>query len=82
MILPAHYLRTLAATEAMSLYGGLAVFSGFVLWDTQKVLQHARLAESGMLRPDPLRESIGLELDFINIFVRLVTILGNQQRKK
>ncbi len=65
MILPARYLRTLAVAESLSMYGGLAVFSGFVLWDTQKVLQRAKMAEAGMIRRDPLRESIGLELDFI-----------------
>ncbi|KDN44762.1 hypothetical protein K437DRAFT_224731 [Tilletiaria anomala UBC 951] len=82
LILPAHYLRTLAVSEALSLYGGLAVFGGFILFDCQKVLQHARLAEQGVVRPDPLRESIGLELDFINIFVRMVQILGMQQSRR
>lgn len=58
------------------------MFSGFVLWDTQKVLHHAKLAQQGAVRPDPLRESIGLELDFINIFVRIVQILALQQNRK
>lgn len=85
MILPATAFRTLVATEAISLYGGLAVFSGFVLWDTQKILHHAKMAQAGAVRADPLRESIGLELDVINIFVRMVQILAMQQggnRKK
>ncbi|CAO1635002.1 unnamed protein product [Jaminaea pallidilutea] len=85
MVLPATAFRTLVATEAISLYGGLAVFSGFVLWDTQKILHHAQLARAGAIRSDPLRESIGLELDCINIFVRMVQILamqgGNNRRK-
>ena len=76
-------VRTLAATEALSLYGGLAVFGGFVLWDTQKVLQHARLVQAGLMRADPMAESIGLELDFINIFTRLVQILAmNDSRRR
>jgi growth hormone-inducible transmembrane protein len=77
-------VRSLALTEALSLYGGLAVFGGFVLYDTQKILHHARLAEQGLLKADPLKEAIGLELDMINIFVRLVQILamqGNNRRK-
>ena len=79
-------MRGLAISEAISLYGGLAVFSGFVLFEyvcpilsslflshlmalysTQKILQHARLAEEGRMPRDPLKESIGLELDMINI---------------
>ncbi|TDL28349.1 hypothetical protein BD410DRAFT_893382 [Rickenella mellea] len=72
-------MRSLALVEAVSLYGGLAVFGGFVLYDTQKILHHARLAATGAVPRDPMRESIALELDFINIFIRLVQILGMRQ---
>jgi FtsH-binding integral membrane protein len=34
------------------------------------------------MRADPLRESISLELDVINIFVRMVQILAMQQNRK
>ena len=54
-------------SENIWLYGGLAVFGGFTLYDVQKVLQHARMAERGMLRRDAVNESVSLELDFINI---------------
>ncbi|KAK0564451.1 hypothetical protein OC844_001711 [Tilletia horrida] len=74
LILPATAIRTLAATEAISLYGGLAVFSGFLLYDTSKILHHAKMAQRGLIRPDPLRESIGLELDVINIFVSVTLV--------
>lgn len=57
----------------------LAVFGGFTLYDIQKILHHARLAERGMIKRDPVNESISLELDAINIFVRMVQILAMQQ---
>lgn len=82
MILPATAFRALAVTEALSLYGGLAVFGGFVLYDTGKILQHAQMVQAGAKREDPLAESIGLELDFINIFIRIVQILAMQQGRK
>jgi len=83
LVLPATAARTLMWSERIWLYGGLAVFGGFTLWDTQKILQHARLAERGLVRKDVVNESISLELDFINIFVRMVQILGmrNQSRR-
>ncbi|KAI4086203.1 MAG: hypothetical protein LQ348_002472 [Seirophora lacunosa] len=82
LVLPATAARTLMWTERIWLYGGLAVFGGFTLYDTQKVLHHARLAERGLARKDVVNESIALELDFLNIFIRMVQILGMQQRRK
>jgi len=83
LVLPATAIRTLAFTENIWLYGGLAVFGGFTLYDIQKVLMHARMAERGLMRKDPVNESISLELDFLNIFVRMVQILMmNQQRRR
>src|SRR5947208_13955003 len=76
LVLPATAVRTLAFSENIWLYGGLAVFGGFTLYDVQKLLHHARLAERGLVRRDAVNESISLELDFLNIFIRLVQILG------
>src|SRR5580700_5574509 len=83
LVLPATAIRTLAFTENIWLYGGLAVFGGFTLYDVQKVLMHARMAERGLMRKDAVNESISLELDFLNIFVRMVQILmmNNNRRK-
>lgn len=82
LVLPATAVRTLAFTENLWLYGGLAVFGGFTLWDVQKVLHHARLAQRGIIKEDPVNESISLELDFLNIFIRFVQILMMQQNRR
>ncbi|KHJ35639.1 putative bax inhibitor family protein [Erysiphe necator] len=82
MVLPATAVRTLAISENLWLYGGLAVFGGFTLYDVQKVLMHARMAQQGLLRRDAVNESISLELDFLNIFVRVVQILMMQQSRR
>lgn len=82
LVIPATAVRTLMWSENIWLYGGLAVFGGFTLYDVQKILHHARLAERGLMQRDAVNEAISLELDFINIFIRLVQILGMQQRKK
>ena len=50
--------------------------------DTQKILHRARLATAGLIPADPLRESIGLELDFINIFTRIVQILALRDQRR
>lgn len=82
MLLPRTAFRALAVTESLSLYGGLAVFGAFVLYDTQRILKHAQMIRAGLAREDPLAESISLELDFINIFVRMVQILGMQGNRR
>lgn len=82
LIIPATAVRTLAFTENLWLWGGLAVFGGFTLYDVQKVLHHARLAEQGIIKKDTVNESISLELDFLNIFIRMVQILMMQQSRR
>ncbi|KAI0444404.1 bax inhibitor family protein [Xylaria telfairii] len=82
LIIPATAVRTLALTENLWLYGGLAVFGGFTLYDVQKILYHARLAEQGIIKKDAINESISLELDFLNLFIRMVQILMLQQNRR
>ena len=82
LVLPATAIRTLAWSENIWLYGGLAVFGGLTLYDVQKVLYHARMAERGLVERDAVNESISLELDFLNIFIRMVQILGMQQKRR
>lgn len=82
LVIPATAVRTLALTESIWLYGGLAVFGGFTLYDVQKVLYHARLAQAGVIKKDAVNESISLELDFLNIFIRMVQLLMMQQNRR
>ncbi|KAI9684159.1 MAG: hypothetical protein M1829_003429 [Trizodia sp. TS-e1964] len=82
LVLPATAVRSLMWTENLWLYGGLAVFGGFTLYDVQKVLHHARLAEGGLMKRDAVNESIRLELDFLNIFIRMVQILGMRSNNR
>lgn len=37
------------------------------LYSTQKILQHGRLAAAGAIPRDPMKESVSLQLDFMNI---------------
>ncbi|OOF96014.1 hypothetical protein ASPCADRAFT_168919 [Aspergillus carbonarius ITEM 5010] len=82
LVLPATATRALMWSEKIWLYGGLAVFGGFTLYDVQKILHHARMAERGLVRKDVVNEAISLELDFINIFVRMVQILGMRSNNR
>ncbi|KAL6253403.1 hypothetical protein RBB50_001127 [Rhinocladiella similis] len=82
LVLPATAVRTLAWTENIWLYGGLAVFGGFTLYDVQKILHHARMSERGLVRKDVVNESVSLELDFLNIFIRMVQILSMQRSNR
>lgn len=66
LVLPATAARTLMWSERIWLYGGLGVFGGFVLYDVQKILHHARMAQRGLIPKDAVNESIHLELDFLN----------------
>lgn len=73
-----------AGMMSLSLYGGLLLFSGFLLYDTQRII---RKAETHPLYAttlyDPVNASISIYLDTLNIFLRIVMILsGGNGRKK
>lgn len=134
MLLPARFSTAHNLIEGFVIYGGLMLFCGFLLYDTQVLMKRAHsydmmrasvAMDANLLRssrlhpqqreeitqaldrfsladqqrakealvsgarsdkefppPDHINESIGIYLDLINIFVRLVVILGNQQKKK
>lgn len=60
------------------LYGGMAVFSGLLLVDTQRLLDHAEKKASF----DPINESLIIYLDTINIFQKMVLILMEMEKNK
>lgn len=69
----------------ISLYGGLILFSGMLLYDTQKTIKRAELHPTYSMAPyDPINNSLHIYMDIINIFIRVVQILGmsGSQRRK
>lgn len=74
-----------AGLYSISLYGGLLLFGGFLLYDTQRIVRSAETYPTYALdRPfDPVNHAISIYMDTINIFVRLVSILsGGGSRRK
>lgn len=71
-----------AGLYSISLYGGLLLFSGFLLYDTQKIITRAERTPPYVIY-DPVNASLHIYMDTINIFIRLVTILsGGGNRRK
>jgi len=60
---------------SIQLYLGLLVFCGFVMFDTQLIIEKAALGSR-----DYVAHSLELFLDFVNIFVRLVVILSKKAK--
>lgn len=73
-----------AGLYSISLYGGLLLFSGFLLYDTQKIVKRAENTPLvGGYPYDPINNSISIYMDTLNIFIRIVTILaGGGNRRK
>uniref|UniRef100_A0A182SHB7 Growth hormone-inducible transmembrane protein n=1 Tax=Anopheles maculatus TaxID=74869 RepID=A0A182SHB7_9DIPT len=74
-----------AGIASLSLYGGLLLFSGFLLYDTQKIVKRAEMYPLYAPRPfDPVNAAISIYMDTLNIFIRIVTILagGGGNRRK
>ncbi|XP_014256610.1 growth hormone-inducible transmembrane protein-like [Cimex lectularius] len=66
-----------ASLYSISLYGGLLVMSGLMLYDTQRIVHTAEtFRESPGRLYDPINMSIGIYLDTINIFIRIAAMLA------
>jgi len=61
---------------SVSLYLGLMIFCGYVLYDTQIIVERFRAGDH-----DFARHALELFVDFIAIFVRIVLILLNNEKK-
>jgi len=69
---------------SISLYGGLALFGLFLLYDTQKVIYRAKMHPVNAVRRfDPINSSMGIYMDTINIFIRIAMMMaGGGNRRK
>jgi len=66
-----------AGVYSIALYGGLILFGGFILYDTQKIIYKAERNQGfGMQRYDPINASMGIYTDTVNIFIRIAQILA------
>jgi FtsH-binding integral membrane protein len=63
---------------SLSIYGGLVLFSMFLLYDTQRIVQRSETA----MHFDPVNESISIYLNTLNIFMRFAMILAGGNRRK
>uniref|UniRef100_A0A3Q0TA23 Growth hormone inducible transmembrane protein n=1 Tax=Amphilophus citrinellus TaxID=61819 RepID=A0A3Q0TA23_AMPCI len=67
-----------AGLYSIAVYGGLVLFSMFLLYDTQKVIKRAETHPLyGVQKYDPINACMGIYMDTLNIFIRLVMILAN-----
>lgn len=60
----------------INVYGGLLLFSGFVIFDTQLIVERADAGDT-----DFVMHALSLFLDFINIFVRMLIIAAKNSKK-
>jgi len=66
-----------SAVANVSIYFGLLVFSGFIIFDTQLMIERADQGNG-----DVVWDALSLFLDFINVFVRLLAILAKNGKKE
>jgi FtsH-binding integral membrane protein len=72
-----------AGLYSIALYGGLILFSAFLLYDSQKLFKKAETHPAYGVAPfDPINASIHIYLDIINIFIRMVSIFAGGNKKR
>nr|CAB3248977.1 growth hormone-inducible transmembrane protein-like [Phallusia mammillata] len=70
---------------SIAIYGGLILFGGFLLYDTQRIIKHAESMPhpAYTMRPfDPVNASMSIYMDAVNIFIRILMIMANGNRRK
>ena len=60
-------------------YLGVAIFIGFTAYDTQKIKKSVAYADPSNVEVLALSGAFQLYLDFINIFIRLLSIMGRRK---
>lgn len=72
-----------ATLYSVAVYGGLVLFSMFLLYDTQKVIKRAEVVPMyGVQKYDPINSMLGIYMDTLNIFMRVATILATGGNRK
>eukprot|EP01111_Echinosteliopsis_oligospora_P014251 TRINITY_DN532_c0_g1_i1.p1 TRINITY_DN532_c0_g1~~TRINITY_DN532_c0_g1_i1.p1 ORF type:complete len:244 (-),score=58.38 TRINITY_DN532_c0_g1_i1:109-840(-) len=66
-----------SAVYSFQLYAGLLVFCGFVVFDTQLIIEKASNGNK-----DFTGHSFELFVDFVNIFVKLLVLLSKKEKKE
>jgi FtsH-binding integral membrane protein len=70
------FFRT-ALGELVWLYGGLATFVGFIIYDTQLIVEKVHAGNR-----DVVAHALELFIDFINLLIRILVILRKMKGKK
>jgi growth hormone-inducible transmembrane protein len=65
-----------AALYNINLYGGLVLFSAYLMYDIQEIINRAKTK----MRYDPIYESLGIYLDVVNLFTDFVEIFGKEKK--
>lgn len=74
----ASFFTNSALVNNIWLYGGLALFLAYVLYDVNQIRIKAERSPAF----DPMTQSIHIYMDTINIFIRILMILDNKKRNK
>ncbi|EHB00154.1 Growth hormone-inducible transmembrane protein [Heterocephalus glaber] len=72
-----------ATLYSMAVYGGLVLFSIFLLHDTQKVVKRAQITPMyGVQKYDPINLMLAIYMDTLNIFMQVATMLATGSNRK
>jgi len=71
-----------AGINSIVTYGGLVIFGGFMLYDTQKIIKHAEITTYQQKAYDPINASLHIYMDTINMFIRILIILSNSNQRR